>query len=411
MGTGPDAASAAPAHRVVGWRRAVQGLFVAAVLVVLAAPAVVQVAQRGEPRRAENRTPAALPAAPASLAGLPAWTAGVDAWLKDHFGLRNRLVDALDQIHFRVFGAFTSPQIVMGREGRVFLASHVAGEEYRNSLILAGCGAGVAPAKLQAIAQSMATVLERSDAAGAGRSLAVVAPSASALYQAQLPPWLERRCRGATPMADGIVAAMPEPMRDRAASLRPLMAALDPATPAIPRYNFHWDGDGPLHAAPWIAETLLGRRAVFALPTRMERKRSDITGFFPGVRLFAEVPQADEGKAGVATCLGPPCFAAELGAEVATRLEDLRRHRSPQGEGRLLLLTDSFGAFVAAGFTPYFREVVQVSLNNLPYLSAGQRAQLRRALFDQYRPDATVYLLHEFSANYYWDILLRDLLP
>lgn len=411
MGTGPHAASAVPGPRRAGWRRGLQGLFVALALAILAAPAVVQVVKRGEVRRAENRPPAALPARPASLAGVPAWTAGIDAWLKDHFGLRNRYVDALDRINYRVFGGFTSPQILMGREGRIFLASHVAGEGYRNSLILTSCGEAVPQARREEIARGLAALLERSDAAGPARAVAVLVPSSAALYPQELPAWLERRCRGAPPLLDGIVAAMPETLRPRVLNLHPLLAGMDPATPAIPRNHFHWAGAGPLRSAQWISEEVLGRAPAFPLPTRVARERSDITGFFPGLRIEAEMTLSDEQRAGVSACIGPPCFGAELGAEAARLLEDLRRYDSPAPQGRLLMLTDSFGSFAASGFTPYFRQVVQVSLNNVPLLSAGQRAQLREALMAQYRPDAVLFLVHDYAAIYYWDILLRDLLP
>ena len=392
-------------------RRLLQRLFVLAALVILAAPAVMQFAIRSEPRRGENRAPAAFPASPATLAALPAWTAGVDAWLRDHFGLRKRYLDALDQIHYRVFGSFSSPQILMGREGRIFLASHVAGEGYRNSLIRTSCGAGVPAARYEEIARSLAAVLERSDAASPARHLAVLVPSAAALYPSQLPAWLERQCRAASPLLERIVAALPDPLRARVVNLHPLLAALDPATPGIPRQNFHWAGIGPLRSAAWIAETKLERHAAFPMPTRVVRARSDITGFFPGVRIAGDVTVANAAEAGVVSCIGPPCFEAALGADVARLLEDLRRYDGPGQEGRLLMLTDSFGAFVAEGFTPYFRQVVQVSLNNLPQLSGEQRARLRRALMEEYRPDVTLFLVHDWAATYAWDIMLRDLLP
>ena len=58
-------------------RRVMQLLFVVAALAILAAPMVVQFALRSEPRRGENRAPAALPAWPGSLAGVAGWSAGV----------------------------------------------------------------------------------------------------------------------------------------------------------------------------------------------------------------------------------------------------------------------------------------------------------------------------------------------
>ena len=391
-------------------RRTLQRLFVAAALAILAAPMLVHALLPAEQRRGENRAPAPLPAPPASLAALPAWTTATDAWLRDHFGLRNRYLDVQDQLLFRLFGTFASPQILPGREGRLFLASHAAGEPYRNSLLRTSCGIAVPPERRQQIAQSLAEVLARTDTVHPGPTLAILVPSAAALYPAQLPPWLERQCRAATPLLAGIVEAVPAPLRPRAINLLPVLAALDPATPAIPPHNFHWDGAGPLRAAAWIAETQFHRQPAFALPTRTLRKRSDITGFFPGLRIMGDVVQAEETRAGVATCIGPDCFTASLGPETARLLADLRRHESPAPQGRLLLLTDSFGAFASAGFTPYFREVVQVSLNNLPQLSPPQRARLRQALIEEYRPDATLFLFHDWATTYIWTILLRDLL-
>ena len=405
------AAALAHGHRQRAWRGWLERAFVLVTLAILVAPMFVQFALRSEPRRGENRAPATFPASPASVAALPAWTAGVDAWLRDHFGLRKRYLDVLDQIHYRVFGGFSSPQILMGRDGRIFLASHAAGEGYRNSLIRTSCGVGVSVARLQEIAGSLAMVLERSEAASPARHLVVLVPSASALYPSELPAWLERQCRASAPLLDGIVGALPGPVRARVVNLHPLLAALDPATPGIPRLNFHWAGIGPLRSAAWIAETSLGRRAAFPMPTRVVVERSDINFFFPGVRLAGEVTVANAAQAGVASCLGSPCFEATLGADVARLMEDMRRYEGPGPEGRLLLLTDSFGAFVAEGFTPYFREVVQVSLNNLPQLSGEQRARLRRALLEEYRPDVTLFLVHDYAATYAWDIILRDLLP
>jgi hypothetical protein len=54
---------------------------------------------------------------------------------------------------------------------------------------------------------------------------------------------------------------------------------------------------------------------------------------------------------------------------------------------------------------------MHVSTNNLPQLSAEQRARFRRAAIEEYRPDVTLLLFSDWGASYVWDILLRDLLP
>jgi hypothetical protein len=394
--------------RFLAPRVALQLVFVLVSLAILYSPMVLQVVGRSGPRSGENRPPAASPESPRSIADLPRWTAAVDAYLKDRFGLRNQLVDLHDRLLFYVFNTFNSGQILAGHDGRLFLTSHSADEASRNSLIQESCGFGIAAGQWDTVAHGFAEVLARTAGPGPDTRIVLV-PSSAALYRDQLPSWLQRQCALGTRPAVGIAARLPEGVRPRFIDLFPIMEQVNREAPAIPRRNFHWDGLGPLRSAEWLSETILGRRRAFSLPGRTVSKPSDLSGFFPGIRLQNDVFEPDYAAAGVTPCYGPACFPG-LG-ETARVLQSLQKFTGPAPDGRLLLITDSYGDYAAGSFVEYFQEVWQVSINNLLLLGPEQRARLRQEIFDGYRPDKVLLLFHDRNGFYLWDWLLRGIYP
>jgi hypothetical protein len=77
-------------------------------------------------------------------------------------------------------------------------------------------------------------------------------------------------------------------------------------------------------------------------------------------------------------------------------VDDYSRTVSPRaGSRRLLLISDSYGAFIAPWFGAYFGEVRHISSNNFARLSMAQLSRLHRRLFDDYRPDQLIFLYHD----------------
>ena len=65
------------------------------------------------------------------------------------------------------------------------------------------------------------------------------------------------------------------------------------------------------------------------------------------------------------------------------------------------MLTDSFGRAAAPWFSAYYRSVWHFSLNSLPQLSDQHKADFLHEIFDVYRPDDVVFLVHD-AAAFFW---------
>jgi hypothetical protein len=383
-----------------------QLLFVALVAAVLCLPMLIELFATTGLRPGENRAPVPPPLMPKTLAEVALWPAKADAYLKDYFGLRSLLVDLHDQILFHIFGAFNSSQVLSGRRGRIFLASHSAATDTQYSLIQTSCGFGIPQPEMDAAIKGWAEVLRRATARSQDARLIIV-PSAAALYPEQLPTWLFRQCEHGVRPAEAIARGLPPFLQPRLTDPFPIMKNMH--QPAIPVYNFHWDGRGPKEVAEWLSENVLGRHRAFALTGDIVHKPSDLTGFFPGVRLDNEVFEPNVEAAHVTACYGSSCFP-RLGSAGAI-LEDMRRYHGPAAEGRLLLITDSFGAFVASDLTPYFRDVWQTSINNIHLLTPAQKAQFRETFLAEYRPETVLLLFHDGAAIFHWMRILDDVYP
>ena len=106
-------------------------------------------------------------------------------------------------------------------------------------------------------------------------------------------------------------------------------------------------------------------------------------------------------ESGVEECHGAACFP-QLG-EIAQVLGDLSRYRNrgdQAGQGRLLILSDSFGAEVTGYFSEYFGEVWQIGTNNVAQLDAEKVGRVRRILLDEYRPDVVVFVYHDAALEH-----------
>jgi len=91
------------------------------------------------------------------------------------------------------------------------------------------------------------------------------------------------------------------------------------------------------------------------------------------------------------------CFPAARDALAV--LEDVRLVSRDESGPRLLVLSDSFGSAAAGYFGEYYREVWQVSLNNVSRLSDSQRAAFRAEILDRFKSDDVLFLYHDGGWN------------
>jgi hypothetical protein len=353
-------------------------VFVAAVSLFLVLPMLRHALVPHADARAgvENRRLAAAPRRPGSLADVARFTAEADAYFRDNFGFRDRFVRMNGAIWQGMLGQATSDQIVLGEQGRVFFGSHQPGHPY--SLILEVCGVRVADEDIAAISREFAAAIE----ARRGQmhnTLIMIVPTAPALYTQQLPGWLRTQCEGAKPSVDRFIATLPQDAR--AGVLYPIaqMRQIKSIAEAIPRTNFHWYGFAPHRIAQFVARERLGKDRSLTIPERPALRKSDIGHLNPGAEWMNSVMEPDFTAAGVRSCVGLACLPeiAFLKPKFDEASRYVRRDMSA-GEGRLLLLSDSFGAGIAGYFTEYFDEVVHLNVSEAVHLSSDQLDALRR---------------------------------
>lgn len=371
-------------------RRVLQAGFLGLLAVLALLPLLAQMAGWNAWRGEENRAQAAMPAAPQDLAALRAWPRGVDAALNDRLGLRAELLRLRDQALFRLFGAFASPRVLAGPGGRVFLAGDEAAP-----LIRFACGRGPHAQTLPELVAGTETLLRRLQAR-VPRAEILLAPSAPVLYPAELPPALRRDCAAGVPFGRQLIARLPPEWRGHL--LFPQAELTEPglAGPAIPRRFLHWDAVGAGRAVTAWAEEKQGRRPTREVPAASHWRASDLSGFFPGLRLGSMVLEPAVEIPGLEVCLGHPCFPGF--ADVARVLVDVRRFRAvPPAPGRLLVLSDSFGAAIAPWLARHDGEVWQLTMNHLDHVAPGDRRRLAQALFEGYRPDQVLVVMLDAS--------------
>ncbi len=382
------------------WQSCLFLLLFAAIVCAPAAVMVLAPEQRLIPRAPkfeENRAAAPRPPWPRTLQQALAFPPRLEPFLQDRFGLRADLITLNNYLRFRLFGEFTSRQIMLGLHGRVLLTSHDAGAPF--SMIRGICGVGVGDALTDAQADALGVLLRRTRAV-VQRTAFVLAPSASAVYPEALPVWLARQCDAARPTVPRIGAKIPPAEAGAFLYLLDTARTVRQTDPVIPWASFHWWGMGAKRLIEAASETVLGRTRQVDVPMHPTQKTSDLNQFMPGLGFREDVKEPDWAAAGIERCFGAPCYADDLGP-IAAILADVSRYRSPRVDGgRVLVLSDSFGAMSAGYLAEYFHEVRHFSLNNLERMTPDQVRALRTYVFDTYKPDQVVYLFHDGAILY-----------
>ena len=357
----------------------------------------------------EKRAAAPAPARPHAWPEVLAWPKQADAYLADHFGQRTAMVTAFNRTRWRLFGETPTEQTVFGGHGRLFLTTHYVERPYE--LIGDICGIGVTDAMLDQGAAELDAFLQQALASSPASYLMVV-PTAPTLYPRDLPPWLREQCPPANTPAnapgntmDRLLPRLTPLVRDRL--LYPLPAMLAAAEPAIPRTDFHWEGAGAGAAAASFAEALhLPRR--IDLPTRAQTEPSDLAHIIPGIPADNIVRLPDFAAVGAEDCRWSGCYAAW--GEAASVIFDMSRVTSPRaGDGKLLIISNSFGHGIAGWFAPWFGSVWHFSVTFLSRLSPAQLNDFRNHVFREYRPDVVLYVFNDGSVRTWPAVAARSL--
>ena len=310
------------------------------------------------------------------------WPRGFDGYLADHFGLRKYLIRADVFLRWNVFGKSTTPRLLPGRNGRIFLAG---GEPpYRS--VLSTCGAYGDDAWRALLGASMVEALRKA-AAKLPASKVFVIPSASALYTQDLPGWIERACRDRVPLAPDLIGRIPADLRGTVAlcgrtacraSVRPYRS--------FRRRTFTGRAGGLRLFMQTLAERELGlkpkARAVWT-----EREVPVELSFAFGRWFTHRVERPDWTASGVEQCTGASeCFREPVFAGVDFPVATSRFKRT-NGPERLLILGDSFGVGAGGVLIDYFDEVVALNMQQFAAAAGRQEEPAVAGARDRLAPD------------------------
>lgn len=346
-----------------------------------------------------------MPKLPRSSGDLLAYTRQLEPWINDHFGFRTSLIKLNNRLRHAFFNQFPTIQVISGRQGRIFLSSHATTlAEY--SAITIPCG--YTPTSSDKVARQLNSLHESFAHEGIDARIMIV-PSSPIIYAEELPGWLEKRCGSVSSPIESMLASPQLEADTRKAIYFPKaeMIRLKETIPVFPKTWFHWAGAGPRDVAGSSVEFFwnIPRQAGQPIAERVVRAPSDISHLFPGIELASEIDYPDHAKSLIDACLGPQCFPS-IGA-AANKLQEVAFYRNPSApEQRLIILSDSFGQFIASWYPRYFKEVIHFSTNALDQLDAKETAQFKAFIKSQAEAAHVMVLYHDGSVL--WDRPAQD---
>ncbi len=221
------------------WRR----YFALAAFLLLAAPLIVGLVWPDSPAAVlkEGRRLAPAPGKPATSADWLALPAALDAYLKDHFGLRQAMIQAHKELTKPMLGA-GDDAVLVGRDGRMFYLREDAVRQSAGLVL-----------RDQRVADTVALIKAMRDELRSRGVGFIVAPppNAATVYQDDLPGWAQNGGkRTEYDMLLGGLAAEGV----KAVDLRPVMKKASAEGPAYYRHDSHWTARGALAAYNAIVE-------------------------------------------------------------------------------------------------------------------------------------------------------------
>jgi alginate O-acetyltransferase complex protein AlgJ len=217
--------------------------FAALSMVLLATPLVWGIARPDSPELIykEGRRLAPAPAAPDALEDWAVLPGQVDAYLKDHFGLRHTMIQLHKDLTKPMLG-FGGSDVLVGRDGRMF---YLGGQAVRQS-----AGLVLRDQKLADSANAIARMHDALKKRGIG-FLVTVPPSASSIYQDDLPIWAQRR--GKTTEYDLFLQDLAA-RGIKTVDLRPALAAVRSEGKVYLLHDSHWTPRGAIAGFDAIVE-------------------------------------------------------------------------------------------------------------------------------------------------------------
>ena len=209
--------------------------FAAFIFLLLATPLVWGIARPDSPDLIfkEGRILAPAPKRPATLAQWAELPGEIDAYLKDHFGLRFRMIRLHKDLTQPMFG-FGGSSVLIGRNGQMF---YLGNEMVRQSAGL------VLRDQRVADAADMLVAMRDALAKRGIKFLVTIPPNSSTIYQDELPVWAQ--AHGRKTEYDALLEDLAA-HGVRTVDLRPVLQAARSQGKAYLLYDAHWTPRGAL---------------------------------------------------------------------------------------------------------------------------------------------------------------------
>ena len=159
-------------------------IFALVAFCLLAAPLVVGLVAPDSPASVlrEGRSPAPAPRLPTTRASWLALPAAVDAYLRDHFGLRGKLITAHRELTKPLF-TDGDGMVVTGASGRKYAVTAMA-----DDMLAQSAGRAFHPRKVAEVVNMIAAMNDALAQRGV-KFLVALPPNSSTIYQDDLPGW------------------------------------------------------------------------------------------------------------------------------------------------------------------------------------------------------------------------------
>lgn len=356
----------------------------------------------------ENRLKEKFPDLPASVSELKTFTGRLETWFNDRIGFRKELISLYNKTLVSVFGILPADNLVLGKDGTVFLtaASHAT---VRHDDVLSAFGGN--QDWENSVKSQKKLIKDAWDWMGeAGvKTVFLAVPTSTILRFGDLPDFLqkmiEKKKVETPPVAEALKEFLTENPQARDNFLYPLdeALALSQQHPVYPQKNFHWTVS-PYTAlvAGRLAELLGDTPAPVPdksfMPCVTPSDLSHLAGFVmynendvcPTEEFLHEFPLVN-----YTFRSPPPSFPLLSDVQAASYW-----HNEKGIKKNILVIGDSFNSALGLPLARTYENVLTVDFWGLTRQYKDQLKTILQKILDEFQPDAIIVVSH----NHFWPV-------
>ncbi len=383
-----------------------QKCFIVFFMLILTLPMIKHLVSEDKIKSGENRNLTQKPVVPESFSKLGAFIKQTDDYLADQFGFRRNFIAASNRIKYYIFHEFNSKQITIGSNNFIYFNSHTA--QKPNSLIKSVCNVSLFAKSLQQqFLSNIEAYINLTKTHGIKTNIAII-PTKAKIYPENLPELEKSWCINTSqPWWNN--NAKEEIQKGIYYPLNKMLNLKNTIQVYLP-HHFHWHGKLPYILAEDMIQALWKLPIEFNAKSKEIRAQSDLRFYFKGVHLYDNSVSYDFSPLNIEKSEGHNCIQ---GIEKTYKNNICYAYKTSayNTHTKLVVLSDSFGQFIAKYFIRGFSNVITIDLKNL---SNAEQAGFHQWLFETVKPTHILLLMHDGGV---WGratklkSLINDLIP